>query len=76
MRNITRASLLASIISAIGLYEDGPQPTAFRAPRVRKSRRYPEQSSRQAMRGHRRAQGGIGIELNRRTHEYQPKAFF
>lgn len=48
MRNITRASLLASIISAIELYEDGPQPTAFRAPRVRKSRRYPEQSSRQA----------------------------
>lgn len=36
---------------------------AFKAPRIRSSKRYPEQSSRQAMRAHRRAQGGPGIEL-------------
>jgi hypothetical protein len=32
-------------------------------PRIRYSRRYPEQSSRQAMRGARRQQGGKGIVL-------------
>ena len=31
--------------------------------RERTGKRYPEQSSRQAMRGHRRAQGGPGIVL-------------
>lgn len=34
---------------------------------------YPEQSSRQALRGQRRAQGGPGIVLNPRTHEYEPR---
>lgn len=46
--------------------------SAFKAPRARTNRRYPEQSSRQAMRGHRRAQGGPGIELNPFTGKYQP----
>lgn len=34
---------------------------------------YPEQSSRQAMRAHRRQQGGPGIELNTRTGQYEPR---
>jgi hypothetical protein len=33
--------------------------------------RYPEQSTRQAMRGFRRAQGGPGISLNSENHTYQ-----
>lgn len=40
------------------------EPTMmWRQPRIRFSKRYPEQSSRQAMRGSRRAQGGPGIVL-------------
>lgn len=37
--------------------------SAFKAPRVRTSHRYPEQSTRQALRGQRRAQGGPGLVL-------------
>lgn len=36
--------------------------------------RYPEQSTRQALRGQRRAQGGPGIELNPRTFAYEARA--
>ena len=39
-----------------------------------RSRRYPEQSSRQDMRRHRRAQGGPGIVLNPTTLAYEPRA--
>lgn len=35
-------------------------------------RRYPEQSSRQALRGHRRAQGGPGIVLVNGRYESIP----
>ena len=40
----------------------------WRSPKGRVSRRYPEQSSRQAVRGARRQQGGNGIVL---TSEFQ-----
>lgn len=36
--------------------------------------RYPEQSTRQELRGQRRAQGGPGITLNPRTFQYEPRA--
>lgn len=42
---------------------EGPAAAGFRPRRVRIIKRYPEQSSRQAMRGSRRAQGGPGIYL-------------
>lgn len=42
------------------------------SPRFRQPpKRYPEQSSRQAMRAHRRAQGGPGIVLDQSTHRYK-----
>ena len=37
--------------------------------------RYPEQSSRQAMRRHRRAQGGVGIDLCPHRFEYRDRLF-
>ena len=36
-------------------------------------RRYPEQSSRQAMRGHRRAQGGRGLTLDTGINTWVPR---
>lgn len=50
------------------------EPTqAFRMPSIRTSKRYPEQSSRQAMRNFRRQQGGPGIVLNTHTGQYEPR---
>lgn len=66
-------SLLA--LAALGAFGastgDIPQQ-AFRMPRIRTSKNYPEQSSRQAMRQFRRQQGGPGIALNPLTHQYEP----
>lgn len=66
----------SGLISAIQLLAMGasmPGAPSISAPRFRNpSKRYPEQSSRQAMRGHRRAQGGPGIELNPHNFVYRP----
>lgn len=67
-------SLMAALILSVGATLPMVQPTAAprrsrkpgrSAGRVRRyaGKRYPEQSSRQAVRGARRAQGGPGIEL-------------
>lgn len=53
---LAMASILGSGLGAESFNE-------FRPKRIRTSNRYPEQSSRQAMRAHRRAQGGPGIVL-------------
>jgi hypothetical protein len=50
-----------------------PRPQAGRR-RQRGRVFYPEQSTRQQLRGQRRAQGGPGITLNTRTFEYEPRA--
>lgn len=60
-------SLLAAVAAILG----GQVPPNFflgaeshsHAPRQRSSKRYPEQSSRQALRKARRAQGGPGLVL-------------
>jgi len=74
---MNKASLIASAMLAAlpTQMPAGVLPDFSRISVRRPSKSYPEQSSRQAMRGHRRAQGGPGIELNRRTHEYQPRYF-
>lgn len=75
--SIAGLSAIASImLASIGTFGQGqlakparPQPQGkARRPVVGRKHtnpvgRYPEQSSRQAMRAHRRAQGGPGIEL-------------
>lgn len=76
------ASLVA--IAAAGLSGAAaaamPRPQAGRRQRGRVfypsgsgRNRYPVQSSRQELRGLRRAQGGPGITLNPRTFEYEPR---
>jgi hypothetical protein len=60
---------LAAALGSAGKFSFG---SAFKPPRIRISKRYPEQSSRQAMRGSRRAQGGPGIELV--NGQYVPRA--
>ena len=45
----------------------------FGAPRIRTSKRYPEQSSRQEMRAFRRQQGGPGIVLDTKINQYVPR---
>lgn len=70
MRN-SKSSLLA-MAALLGMGANAPQ-TAFKPKRIRVSKRYPEQSSRQAMRGHRRAQGGPGIVLARGAFVYVSK---
>lgn len=67
----SKSSLIAAVsgILAGGVsHHDIPQ-RAFRA-----QKRYPEQSSRQAMRAHRRQQGGPGIVLDTTTGHYVPRA--
>lgn len=61
----SRLSFAAMAAAALGLFGIGAEfaAGAFKPPRIRTRNRYPEQSSRQAMRGHRRAQGGPGIKL-------------
>jgi len=76
MRN-NKTNLLLAALAGLIAQPEGPRPSGIFQTRADPApkRRYPEQSSRQAMRGHRRARGGPGIELNRRTHEYQPRYF-
>jgi hypothetical protein len=57
-----KRSLLA-MASILSLGAAQPAVPQFKAPRIRAGKRYPEQSSRQEMRGYRRAQGGPGIRL-------------
>ena len=77
MRKLRSAHMLAALAGLLGNQFTGSDPTTPGGSRraMQPTKRYPEQSSRQAMRGHRRAQGGPGVELNRRTHEYQPRYF-
>lgn len=72
---LSLASLIAmaSLGVSSGNHSIEPQQ-AFRMPRIRTSKRYPQQSSRQAMRAHRRQQGGPGIVLNTETCQYEPRA--
>lgn len=78
---------LASLVAIAGASLSGaavaamprPQPGRRQRGRVFYPRgsgrnRYPEQSSRQELRGQRRAQGGPGIALNPHTFEYEPRA--
>ena len=77
MRQSSLIAYIGGILAASGIqHVVAPEAlaTAFKPPRVRfhgTSKRYPEQSSRQAMRGHRRAQGGPGIVLDQSTHRYK-----
>lgn len=78
----TRSSLLAAVATMLGLgvpavVGNNPPPLRGRfkpsgptITRRSRGRRYPEQSSRQAVRGQRRAQGGPGIVLVDKTHTY------
>lgn len=66
-----RKSSLGSLAALAGIALSTPA-SAFRAPRAPK--RYPEQSTRQELRGQRRARGGPGITLNPRTFQYEPRA--
>lgn len=72
---MNKATLIASAMLAAlpTQMPAGVLPDVSRISVRRPSRRYPEQSSRQAMRGYRRAQGGPGIELNRKTGEYDSR---
>lgn len=66
-----KASLLGGLVGL--LYAQGIRNFDF--PSENKgSRSYPEQSSRQAMRAHRRQQGGPGIVLDTATGQYVPRA--
>lgn len=71
-----RKSSLGSLAALAGIAFAGlsTPASAFRAPRIQTRKRYPEQSTRQELRGQRRAQGGPGITLNPRTFEYEPRA--
>jgi len=70
-----RKSSLGSLAALAGIAFSGlsTPASAFRTPRIQISKRYPEQSTRQQLRGQRRAQGGPGITLNPRTFEYEPR---
>lgn len=66
MKNSRSLELLVAMMSAASGPWAGLAKVfkhAFATPKIRFSKRYPEQSSRQAMRGQRRAQGGPGIVL-------------
>lgn len=69
MRN-SKFSMLSSIAAALSMGSMPGAESAFKPPRIRVSKRYPEQSSRQTMRGHRRAQGGPGLVLV--GNKYEP----
>lgn len=71
-----RKSSLGSLTALAGIAFAGHSTpaSAFRAPRIHPRKRYPEQSTRQELRGQRRAQGGPGITLNPRTFQYEPRA--
>lgn len=82
MRN-TRSSLFSilGLAAAIGGVVGTQNNHAAPRPRLSTRRyrqgrpgKYPEQSTRQAMRAYRRAQGGPGIVLNTETHEYEARA--
>ena len=66
----SRLNFAALAAAALGLSGIGAESAAgaLKPPRIRIRNRYPEQSSRQAMRGARRAQGGPGIELVEGTY--------
>lgn len=72
---MNKASLIASAMLAAlpTQVPAGVLPDVSRISVRRPSKRYPEQSSRQAMRGYRRAQRGPGIELNTKTGEYDSR---
>lgn len=72
MRKTSFGSLAA--LAGIALSGAAFPASAFLAPRFSGRKRYPEQSTRQQLRGQRRAQGGPGITLNTRTFEYEPRA--
>lgn len=71
---IAAASLSGAAVAAMPRHQPGRRQTWARlVPRGSGSKRYPEQSTRQELRGQRRAQGGPGITLNPRTFEYEPR---
>lgn len=71
----SKSSLIAAMSGILaGISPRDLPQRAFRVPRIRTHKRYPEQSSRQAMRAHRRQQGGPGIVLDTATGQYVPRA--
>ena len=70
---LSLASLIAMAAFGVSSGNHSIEPQqAFRMPRIRTSKRYPQHSSRQAMRS--RQQGGPGIVLNLDNHQYEPRA--
>lgn len=74
MRKSTKPSFLAHVGAMLSLASFPGAPAPSRANARKSARRYPEQSTRQELRGQRRAQGGPGIELNPSTFAYEPRA--
>jgi hypothetical protein len=69
-----RKTSLAALAALASLGGITLPSSALRAPRISRRKRYPHQSTRQELRGQRRAQGGPGITLNPRTFQYEPRA--
>jgi hypothetical protein len=70
-----RAALAAALLAGLSAVPShAAAAPALRMPSVRKpSKHYPEQSSRQALRGMRRAQGGPGLVLVRGKYAPAPQ---
>jgi hypothetical protein len=71
MKNINTMAAMAAVAMAAGsLSPSAVAAPAFKLPSFSFRKRYPEQSTRQVMRGMRRAQGGPGIDLCPHLFEY------
>lgn len=70
------ASLMAMVAASAGAVSAAANHRPYRPSTRRPYRPWPpvEQSTRQELRGQRRAQGGPGITLNPHTFEYEPRA--
>lgn len=70
------ASLMAMVAASAEAVSAAANHRPYRPSPRRPYRPWPpvvEQSTRQELRGQRRAQGGPGITLNPRTFEYEPR---
>lgn len=70
------SALVAMAAAAAGSISGTAGQRPYRRHSVRSRAPWPpvEQSTRQQLRGQRRAQGGPGITLNTRTFQYEPRA--
>jgi hypothetical protein len=66
----TMAGMAAVAMTSVALSPNTIAAPSFKLPSFRGRKRYPGQSTRQAMRGMRRAQGGPGIDLCPHLFEY------